>query len=264
MRTFSKLLFAALLTTCLACAHNQIISLQTNQIAEGIQIGAPALPYFVYSKMSLPLLNEEFKNANAAISLEDTYDAAYELSFEDIPSDGNTEHAFENMETASKYLQKILKSKGVENFENYFLTALGTADNDGYILIAAIYRPDRTINVFNKFDFLFRQTLTLEDIDYYRAYRTDVSGKLQDIVYDWAALPTQCVSQQAYQSILLTLTAIKALEQKLDQKQDNEYWRKERQWIAGNHLSVLLKQDMQISQTLGIDKDFTLRQILGF
>ena len=234
MRTLSKLLFAALLTTCLACAHNQIISLQTNQIAEGIQVGAPALPYFVYSKMSLPHLNEEFKNSNARITLEDTYDAAYEFSFEDIPSDGNTEHAFENMETASKYLQKILKLKGVENFENYFLTALGTADNDGYILIAAIYRPDRTINVFNKFDFLSRQTLTLEDIDYYRAYRTDVSGKLQDIVYDWAALPTQCVSQQAYQSIPLTLTAIKAL----DQKQDNEYWRKERQWIAGNHLSV--------------------------
>lgn len=260
MRTFSKLFFAALLTTCLSCAHSKVIPFETSQINKGIHTGAPALPYFVYSKMSLPLLNEEFKNANAAISLEDTYDAAYELSFEDIPSDGNTEHAFENMETASKYLQKILKSKGVENFENYFLAALGVADNNEYILIAAIYRPDRTINVFNKFDFLLRQTLTLEDIDFYRAYRTDTSGESQDFVYDWAALPTQCVSQQAYQSILLTLTANKILEQ----KQDNEYWRKERQWIAGNHLSVLLKQDMQISQTLGIDKDFTLRQILGF
>jgi hypothetical protein len=256
MRIFYKLLFATLLTTCLACAHNQIISLETNQIANGIQTGAPALPYFIYSKISLPDLNEEFKNSNTLITLEDTYDAAYQFSFKDIPANGNTDQAFDNMETASQYLQSILKSKGVSHYKKYFMTALGTASDDGYILITTIYRPDNTINVFNKFDFLFRQTLTPKDMDFYRAYRANVSGESQDIVYDWAALPTECVSQQAYQAILLTLTANKILAQ----NRDNDYWRKERQWIAGNHLAVLVKQDMKVSQALGIEKGFTRRQ----
>jgi hypothetical protein len=256
MRTFCKLLFAALLTTCLACAHNKIIMLETNQIAKGIQTGAPALPYFVYSKISLPNLNEEFKNSNALISLEDTYDAAYQYSFKDIPANGYTDQAFDNMETASQYLQNILRSKGVNHYKKYFLAVLGTASDDGYILITAIYRPDNTINVFNKFDFLFQQTLTPEDMDFYRAYRANTSGESQDIVYDWAALPTECVSQQAYQAILLTLIANKILEQ----NQDDDYWRKERQWIAGNHLSVLIKQDIKVSQALGMEKGFTQRQ----
>ena len=260
MRTLNKLLFASLLTTCLACAHSLFIPLEANQINKGIQAGAPALPYFVYSGISLPVLNEEFKNLNATITLEDTYDAAYQFSFNDVPADGNTDHAFKNMETASQYLQTILKSKRVDHSENYFLTAIGTADEDGYILLAAIYRPETTINVFNKFDFLFRQTLTPEDIDFYRAYRTNTSGKSQDIVYDWAALPNKCVSQQAYQAILLTLTANKIL----DQKSDNGYWREERHWIAGSHLSVLVKQDMQVSQTLGIEKGFTQQQKIGY
>jgi len=79
-------------------------------------------------------------------------------------------------------------------------------------------------------------------------------------VYDWAALPNKCVSQQAYQAILLSLTANKIL----DQKSDNGYWREERQWIAGNHLSVLVKQDMQVSQALGIEKGFTQQQKIGY
>lgn len=256
MGTLSKLLFAALLTTCLACAHKQIISLQTNQIAVGIQIGAPALPYFVYSKMSLPLLNEEFKNSNALITLEDTYDAAYGFSFNDVPADGNTGQDFDNMETASRYLQNILKSKGIKNSQNYYMTSIDTANADGYILIAAIYRPTDTISVFNKFDFLARQTLTAKDPEFFQAYRQDDTQNDLDIVYEWAALPIECVSYQAFQAILLTLTANKILQQ----TSDYDYWRKERQWIAGNHLSVLVKQDMKVSQALGIEKGFAQSQ----
>ncbi len=256
MGTFSKLLFVALLTTCIACAHNQTISLQTNQIAIGIQAGAPALPYFVYSKISLPHLNEEFKNSNALITLEDTYDAAFGVSFNDIPANGYTGQAFDNMETASRYLQNILKSKGIIDSQNYYLTSINTANSDGYILIAAIYRPVATISVFGKFNFLARQTLTAKDSEFFQAYRKDDTQNDLDIVYEWAALPIDCVSYQAFQAILLTLTANKILEQ----KPDHDYWRKERQWIAGNHLSVMVKQDIQVSQALGIEKGFTQSQ----
>jgi hypothetical protein len=256
MRTFSKLLFVALLTTCLACAHNQIISLQTNQIAEAIRVGTPALPYFVYSKMTLPHLNEELKNSNALITLEDTYDAAYGFSFNDVPADGNTGQAFDNMEAASRYLQNILKSKGIKNSQNYYMTSIDTANADGYILIAAIYRSIDTISVFNKFDFLARQTLTAKDPEFFQAYRQDDTQNDLDIVYEWAALPIECVSYQAFQAILLTLTANKILEK----KSYPDYWGKERQWIAGNHLSVLVKQDMKVSQALGIEKGFAQRR----
>ncbi|MBC2717314.1 MAG: hypothetical protein HF978_18565 [Desulfobacteraceae bacterium] len=256
MRTFYKLLFAFLLTACLSCAHAHFIPLETNQITKGIHAGAPALPYYVYSKTALQVLDEEFKNSNSAITLEDTYDAAYKFSFEDIPADGNTGQAFENMETASRYLQNILKSRGVNDSENYFMTSIDTANSDGFILITAIYRHTSPIAVFNKFNFLLRQMLTPEDPEFYRPYRTDDSGKPLDIVYEWVALPIDCVSYQAYQAILLTLTANKILEQKAK----NDYWSEERQWIAGNFLSVLIKQDIKVCQALGIEEGFTQHQ----
>ena len=260
MRTFYKLFFLALLIVCLSCTHALFIPLETDQVAKGIHAGAPALPYFVYSKIALKVLNEEFKKSNAAITLEDTYDAAYKFAFEDIPADGNTGQAFDNMEVASEYLQNILKSIGVHDFENYFLTGIGTANADGFILIAAVYRLDSTINVFNKFDFLVRQTLTSQDQAFYRAYRTDDTGESMDIVYEWVALPGDCVSSQAVQSILLTLTANKILEQKADK----DYWKKERQWIAGNYLSVLVEQDIKVCQEMGIKKGFTQHQKIGY
>ncbi len=256
MKISYQLLFAFLLTAGLSCAHSQIISLETNQIAKGIHAGVPALPYFVYSKISLPVINENFKSINAAITLEDTYRAAYHFSFDDIPADGNNGQAFGNMETASRHLQNILKSRGVNDSEKYFMTSIDTANDDGFILIAAIYRPGNTINVFNKFNFLARQTLSPEDPAFFRAYRTDDSGKPLDMVYEWAALPIECLYYQAYQAVLLTLTANKILEQ----KEKNDYWAQERQWIAGNYLSVIVKQDIKVCQALGIEKGFTQRQ----
>jgi len=249
MSTFYKLLFASLLTACLSCAHERFIPLKTNQITKGIHAGAPSLPYLIYSKTSLQVLNASLKQSNAAITLEDTYDAAFKFSFKDIPANGDTGQAFDNMETASRYLQNILTSRGINDAEHYLMTSMDTAIADGYILIAAVYRPANTINVFNKFNFLARETLTLKDPAFYRAYKTHNSSEPLDIVYEWAALPIECISYQAHQALLLTLTANKILKQKAK----NDYWAEERQWIAGNYLSVLVKQDIMVSQTLGIE-----------
>ena len=253
MKTFCQLLIVSVLTACLGCAHNQKISMEPDQLAEAVSVGAPALPYFVYAKITLPAINAAFKNANAKITLEDTYQAAYHSSFEDVPADGNTGQAFTDMKTASRYLQNILKYQGIVDFQNYFMTSIDTANATGFILIAAVYRPAETISVFNKFNFLARQTLTPEDEAYLRAYRIDVDQNPLDTVCEWAALPVECVSYQIYQAVLLTLTANKILEKNARPG----YWSEERQWIAGNHLSVLIKQDIQVSQALGLEKGFT-------
>ena len=256
MRTICHFLLISVITACMSCAHNKIIPLETNQITEAIHVGAPALPYLVYSKISLQRLDQAFKTADAAVTIEDTYRAVYNFSFDDIPADGNTGQVFTNMETASRYLQKLLKFKGANDSNKYLMTSIDTANKDGYILIATIYRPSETISVFNKFNFLARETLTPENPSYYLAYRIDVDQNPLDIVYEWAALPIECVSYQAYQAVLLTLTANKILAQKVR----NDYWREERQWIAGNYLSVMIKQDIIVSQALGIEKGFAERR----
>jgi hypothetical protein len=255
MKIFCQLFMISVLTVtvCLGCAHNQKVSIEPDQLAGAVSAGAPALPYFVYSRASIPALNQAFKNAGAAITLEDAYLAAYQFSFEDLPPDGNTGQEFADMAAASRYLQKILKSRDVADFQNYFMTSIDTANADGFILVAAIYRPEQTISVFNKFNFLARETLSFEDPAFFRAYRIDVDQNPLDTVYEWAALPVDCVSYQIYQAVLLTLTANTILEKKAQ----SGYWSQERQWIAGNHLAVLIKQDIKVSQALGLEKGFT-------
>ena len=44
----------------------------------------------------------------------------------------------------------------------------------------------------------------------------------------------------------------------------DDYWSEERQWIAGNYLAVMVKQDIKVSQVLGIEKGFTERQKIGY
>ncbi|PIP41509.1 MAG: hypothetical protein COX19_03450 [Desulfobacterales bacterium CG23_combo_of_CG06-09_8_20_14_all_51_8] len=215
--------------------------------------GAAALPYFVYGKTSLQDLDAALKNADAPVRLSDTYPAVYHHSLEEAPAHKEEAPAFDSMETATRHLRQILKSKGVSDAENYLITAIDTAVSDGFILTAAIYRPDKTISVFNKFNFLARQTLSPADPEFFRAYRVDVSGDPQDIIYDWAALPTDCIACRECQAVFLTLTANKILEKQAK----DDFWPQERQWIAGNHLSVLIRQDMMVSQALGIEKGFT-------
>jgi hypothetical protein len=259
MRIFLNLTLAFLLAACFACAHSPVLSLNASQMSAAIHTGAAALPYFVYGKTSLQDLDAAFKNANAPISLDAAYQMVYHHSLEEVPAHKDEAPAFDAMDGATLHLRQILISKGIKDPENYLMTAIDTAVSDGFILMAAVYRPGKTISVFNKFNFLARQTLTPEDPEFFRAYRTDVSGNPQDIVYDWAALPLDCVACRACQALFLTLTGNKILEKKAKE----DYWPQERQWIAGSHLSVLIRQDMIVSQALGIEKGFTQNLNIG-
>lgn len=214
MRIFYHLAPAFLLAACFACAHSQVPSLNSGQMNAAIHGGGAALPYFVYGKTSLRDIEDALKNASTPIRLEDTYLAVYHHSLEDAPARKEETPAFEAMDGATQHLRRILLSKGVTNAENYLMTAIDTAVPEGFILTAAIYRPGPTLSVFNKFNFLARQTLSPEAPEFFRAYRTDVSGNPQDIVYDWAALPLDCIACRPCQALFLTLTANKILEKK--------------------------------------------------
>ncbi len=253
MNAFLKYLCFAMLATLTACSWYVTVPFQIYHMSKGLELGSPALPYYAYSKTSLDVINETFKKANAKVTLEDTYIYGYGKSFKGLPLDGDTGQKFETMAAASRYLQNILKYKGVSDAKNYFMTSIDSARSFGFTLIAAVYRPDEKPIVFDKFGASHEHALTCEDPPYYRPYRFDCKGNPLDIVYEWAAVPNDCFDKQGHQAILLTLTANKILEK----KPKNNYWEAERKWIAGDYKSVVIDQDYMVCQELGIEKGYT-------
>ncbi len=218
-----------------------------------MEVGSPALPYYAYSNSTLEVINKEFKNANAKVTIEDTYTYGYKKPFKGLPLDGDTGQTFSDMSTATGYLQNILTAKGVPDAENYFLTRIDSAKKFGFTLVAAVYRPDKEPAVYDKFGASSKKTINCDDPPFYQAYRYDCNGKLLDTVYEWAALPNDCYAKQGQQAILLTLTANKILAK---QPQAN-YWDAERKWIAGDYKSVVTDQDYMVCQALGIESGYT-------
>ena len=217
-----------------------------------LDVGTASLPYYAYSTTTLEVINEEFKSSNAAVTLEDTYLAAYGKPFVGIPPDGDTGQTFSDMLTATRYLQKILAAKGLADADHYFLTSINTAVDNGFTLITAVYRPSAKLAVFEKFGAANQVTLTCDHEPYFRPYRIDCTGKPLDIVYDWAALPNNCFEKQGHQALMLTFTANKILAQ----EPREDYWAAEKQWIAGDYVSVVTRQDAMVCQQLGIEEDY--------
>jgi hypothetical protein len=256
MNNTLKTLCLFIFASTAGCSLYFTIPMQAYQMSKGLEVGSPALPYYAYSNTSLEVINDEFKKANAQVNLEDTYAYAYGKSFKGLPPDGDTGQQFKEMSTASRYLQNILKSKGVADADNYFMTSIESAKSFGFTLIAAVYRPDKKVVVLDKFGASREDTLTCDDPPYYQPYRFDCKGKPLDTIYEWAAVPNDCFDKQGHQAILLTLTANKILEK----KPKTNYWEAERKWIAGNYKSVVIDQDYMVCQQLGIEKGYTQRK----
>lgn len=236
-----------------SCALYYYIPITGYALVKSLEVGAPALPYYAYSDTSLEAINDEFKKAKAKVTIEDTYTYGYGKSFEDVPPDGDTGQKFTDMATATRYLQNILKAKGVRDAGTYFLTSIDSAKSFGFSLIAAVQRKNENPEVFDKFGASSQNFFTCDDPPFYQPYRYDCKGKPLDTVYEWAALPNDCYDNQGHQAILLTLTANKLL-----QKQAlTSYWDAERKWIAGNYKSVVVDQDYMVCQQLGIEKGYT-------
>jgi len=241
------------LTSLTACSLYATMPMYAYQMVKGVDVGTPALPYYAYSNTTLEVINKEFQNANAKVTIADTYTYGYKKSFKNLGPDGDTGQAFSEMETATKYLQNILKAKGVSDSENYFLTSIDSAKAFGFTLIAAVQRPKKEITVIDKFGASAESTITCDDPPFYQPYRFDCKGNPLDTVYEWAAVPNDCFEKQGHQAILLTLTANKLLEK----KPKTNYWPAERKWILGDYKSVVVDQDYMVCQQLGIESGYT-------
>jgi hypothetical protein len=232
-----------------ACSFYYTLPMQAYNMAKGPDVGSQALPYYAYSNTTLEVINKEFETAKAKVTIKDVYKYAYNKPFKNLPPDGDTGQTFTNMSTATRYLQSILKAKGVSDPDAYFMTSIDSAKEFGFTLIAAVKRTNGEIKVIDKFGASAENTITCDDPPYYQPYKFDCEGQPLDTVYEWAAVPNDCFEKQGHQAILLSLTANKLLE-KLPK---TNYWAAERKWISGDYKTVVINQDYMVCQELGIE-----------
>jgi len=203
------------------------------QIAAGLLEGIAAIPY--YMATSLEDINKGMIAANAKITIDDTYEAAYGKRINAVDKSGDTGEVFRRMKHATEYFQKVLRRYGVHDADHYILTSIDTATGKGYTLFAVVYRPQSTIRVRDKADGSTPRTYTREDRLYYEPFEKDVSGKKLDIIIDWAGLPREYITTQKGQALMLTMAANSVV----NEKKSSDYWEIEKRWIAGEYESIV-------------------------
>ncbi|MDT8273068.1 MAG: hypothetical protein RRA35_07720, partial [Desulfomonilia bacterium] len=222
------------------------------QIASVLQQGSQALPYLVYSGTDLKTVDDVCKAIHTKITLDDTYKYAYGRDLSDVLEDGKTGQAFRTMQEASRYLQNILKGYGEPKADEYFFASIDTAQKQGYILLAVVHRQKNFIAVKDKFDQNIERTLGPQDLHYYRPYQVDAGGVSLDTIVDWAGLPSDGLSQQGSQAVLMTLAANKIVENETK----GGYWEAEDRWINGDFKNVLKEEDEKTYKTCGLQEGF--------
>lgn len=250
------ILFLFLLALCLyACPYPvTTVSFMTGaQIANGLQEGLAALPYYALADVKVDEINPQFENIGAEITLADTYRAAYGRNFDTVPADGDTGHSFSTMQEATGNLYKILLDHNVPNADNYIMTSIDTANDQGYTLFAVLYRPYGMITVVDKYDKKTTRALNRDNRLYYEPFRYDINSRPVDTIIDWAGIPVTSYNKQKYQALMLTLAANKIIEGTIRL----DYWDAEEQWIAGEFGAICYSQDQRTCSILGIEQGFT-------
>lgn len=216
------------------------------QIVAGLAEGIAALPY--YAGTGIHAINEGLTKAQAKVSLDDTYEAAYGKRLNEVSADGDTGEVFKRMKHATEFFQKVLKQYGVRQPENYILTSIDTANNDGFTLFAVVYRPTKVIDVADKYDGKTTRRYTSDDRLFYEPFEKDLSGKPLDTIIDWAGMPIEYYNTQKQQALLMTLAANSVVAE----KRRLDYWAAERQWIAGGFADIVVKQDEKARKTMNL------------
>jgi hypothetical protein len=193
-------------------------------ILVGLVEGIAAAPYFIEG--DIQKMNDAMVSSGSNVNLDRTYRSAYGKSLKDVPQDGNTGRVFRHMGEATAHFQRVLSGYGVENAKQYVLTAVRTADRDGFTLYAVVYRPSERIKVKTSTG---TKTLTSRDPEYYQPHAKDATGRPLDVVIDWAGVPRTSIRTQKGQAILMTLAANSVL---INRRSD-EYWNAERLWKGG-------------------------------
>jgi len=216
------------------------------QIAAGLLEGIASLPY--YASTNLHAINDGLIEAQAKVTLDDTYDAAYGKRLKQVGPDGNTGELFRRMKHASKFFQKVLKSYGVPDPESYILTSIDTANRDGYTLFAIVHRSVDDMTVLDKYDGTTKRHFSRSDRLFYEPFQSDVNGKSLDSIIDWAGVPREFTKTQKQQAVLLTLAANAVVEG----RRRTDYWEIEKRWIAGDFSAVMSDQNEKVQKSLGI------------
>jgi len=216
------------------------------QIAAGLLEGVASLPY--YASTSIHAINDGLVKAQAKITLDDTYDAAYGKRLNQVDADGSTGELFRRMKHASKFFQSVLKSYGVSDPENYILTSIDTANRQGYTLFAVVHRQTQSMTVLDKYNGKTKRNFSRSDRLFYEPFQQDINGKTLDTIVDWAGVPREFTKTQKQQAVLLTLAANAVV----DGRKRNDYWEIEKRWIAGDFANIIDRQNEKVQKSLGI------------
>ncbi len=144
------------------------------------------------------------------------------------------------MHEATAHFQNVLKGYGVADYENYLLTAVSTANREGYTLYGLVYRSARQIRIVDRNN--RARTLSPRDREFYRPYERDLSGRPVDLVIDWAGVARSAIRTQKGQAILMTLAANSVLINRLS----DDDWEIERRWAECDYKNIVAKRKAQL------------------
>ncbi len=202
-------------------------------IAAGLLEGLASLPYFV--AMDVHELNRGLIESHSTVDVERSVRYAYGQPLSSIPANGGAPEPALNMREATGRFQQVLRGYGVQNYEDYILTALRSADRDGYTLYAVINRPAGA------------GRRSPRQGDYFRPHQRDAHGRPLDIVIDWAGVSRSSIKTLKEQAILMTIAANSVLTN----KRSNDYWSTEKRWRAGDFRRIVANRKAYLLQRLG-------------
>jgi len=208
-----------------------------------IAAGAPGLLFLpILIAADIHASNQAMEQANVRATIGQTYAYAYNRDLGAVGASGNTGQLFRDMKSATAHFRQVLRGHRVFQPEDFVLTAVRTADTQGYTLYALVHRPQRPITVRTANGTV--RTLTDRDQEFYRTYRTDAQGRALDVVIDWAGVHRSSISTQKGQAVLLTLAANSVL---INRRSD-EYWGIEQRWTGGQYQAVVSERQREIDR----------------
>jgi hypothetical protein len=139
----------------------------------GLLEGIASLPYLL--EADLHAMDGAMTAAGSNVSLNRTYQYAYNRRLETVPKSGDTGKVFRHLGEATRYFQNVLRGYGVAEYDRYVITAVRTADREGYTLYSLVYRPARLIRIRDGYGRI--RTLSPRDYrHYYKPYERDADG----------------------------------------------------------------------------------------
>lgn len=217
------------------------------QIAAGVLEGIATVPYLI--TQDIHEINKGMIDAQAKVTLDDTYETAYGKRIKYVNAKGDTGEILRRMKHATQKFHSILEQYGVKDAENYLLTSIDTAQQYGYTLFAVVKRTPDQIEVIDKYDGKTRRIFNKNDRLFYEPFEKDISGYPLDKVIDWSGMPTDSFKTQKGQAILLTLAANSVINNKVA----GDYWGNEKRWIAGAYREITEKKMNRVREKMDVE-----------